>query len=136
MIEFTLWDIVRNLLLALRWTVALSAIAFAGGGLVGGLLLALRLRFGTGMQRAIAVYVQLFQGTPLLMQLFLAYFGLALLGVEVSAWTNLSNRAPRRSAGMPGPVSATSKTSVAASRRTFTSTRPRAVNFTALETRL
>jgi polar amino acid transport system permease protein len=43
MVEFTLWDIVRNLLLALRWTVALSAIAFIGGGLVGGLLLSLRL---------------------------------------------------------------------------------------------
>jgi hypothetical protein len=30
--------------------------------------------------------VQLFQGTPLLMQLFLAYFGLALFGINVSAW--------------------------------------------------
>jgi polar amino acid transport system permease protein len=87
MIEFTLWDIVRNLLLALRWTVALSLIAFIGGGVVGALLLTLRLRFGTRVHRAIAGYVQLFQGTPLLMQLFLAYFGLALLGVEVSAWT-------------------------------------------------
>ncbi|HEY0201034.1 MAG TPA: amino acid ABC transporter permease, partial [Burkholderiaceae bacterium] len=26
-------------------------------------------------------------GTPLLMQLFLAYFGIALLGIDVSAWT-------------------------------------------------
>ncbi len=32
MIEFSLWDIVRNLLLALRWTVVLSLIAFVGGG--------------------------------------------------------------------------------------------------------
>jgi polar amino acid transport system permease protein len=32
-------------------------------------------------------YVQLFQGTPLLMQLFLAYFGMALLGFNTSAWT-------------------------------------------------
>ncbi|MFT4267042.1 MAG: amino acid ABC transporter permease [Xenophilus sp.] len=87
MTEFTFWDILRNLLLALRWTVVLSLIAFVGGGLVGGLLLALRLRGGRLMQRLIAGYVQLFQGTPLLMQLFLAYFGLALLGVEVSAWT-------------------------------------------------
>lgn len=87
MVEFTLWDIVRNLLLALRWTVALSAIAFAGGGLVGGLLLTLRLGLGSGTRRVISLYVQLFQGTPLLMQLFLAYFGLALLGLEVSAWT-------------------------------------------------
>jgi len=86
MIEFTLWDIVRNLLLALRWTAALSAIAFIGGGLVGGLLLTLRLGLGAKTQRLISLYVQLFQGTPLLMQLFLSYFGLALLGVEVSAW--------------------------------------------------
>lgn len=85
--EFTLWDIVRNLLLALRWTVVLSLIAFVGGGLVGGLLLFLRLRAGKWLDRAISTYVQLFQGTPLLMQLFLAYFGIALLGVDVSAWT-------------------------------------------------
>lgn len=87
MVEFTLWDIVRNLLLALRWTVALSAIAFIGGGLVGGLLLTLRLGLGSRTRWLISLYVQLFQGTPLLMQLFLAYFGLALLGLEVSAWT-------------------------------------------------
>ena len=31
-------------------------------------------------------YVQVFQGTPLLMQLFLAYFGLALFGINVSPW--------------------------------------------------
>ncbi|MET0542134.1 MAG: amino acid ABC transporter permease [Variovorax sp.] len=87
MTEFTLWDILRNLLLALRWTVVLSLIAFVGGGLVGGLLLFLRLRAGKWLDRAISVYVQRFQGTPLLMQLFLASFGIALAGVEVSAWT-------------------------------------------------
>ncbi|WP_416759648.1 amino acid ABC transporter permease [Roseateles sp. So40a] len=90
MIEFTLWDIVRNLGLAARWTVALSLIAFVGGGLVGGLLLCLRLGLGRKTQRLIGAYIALFQGTPLLMQLFLAYFGLALLGIEVSAWTAAS----------------------------------------------
>ena len=90
MVEFSLWDILRNLLLALRWTVALSAIAFVGGGVVGGLLLFARLRGGRGAQRALGVYVQLFQGTPLLMQLFLAYFGIALFGIDVSAWTAAS----------------------------------------------
>ena len=85
--DFSLWDILRNLLLALRWTVVLSLIAFVGGGLVGGALLFLRLRAGKTLDRAIGAYVQLFQGTPLLMQLFLAYFGIALMGVEVSAWT-------------------------------------------------
>ena len=90
MVEFTLWDILRNLLLALRWTVALSLIAFVGGGLVGALLLFLRLRGGKGMERAVSLYVQLFQGTPLLMQLFLCYFGIALFGIDVSAWTAAS----------------------------------------------
>ncbi|HEY4081948.1 MAG TPA: amino acid ABC transporter permease [Burkholderiaceae bacterium] len=88
MVSFSLWDILRNLLLAGRWTVLLSLIAFIGGGVVGMLLLLLRLRAGRVLSAALAAYVQLFQGTPLLMQLFLAYFGIALLGVDVSAWTS------------------------------------------------
>jgi polar amino acid transport system permease protein len=86
MVEFTLWDIFRNLLLAGRWTVLLSLIAFIGGGLVGLALLLARLAKLPGAQHGVAAYVQLFQGTPLLMQLFLAYFGLSLLGFEISAW--------------------------------------------------
>lgn len=85
MIEFSLWDIFRNLLLALRWTVGLSLIAFVGGGILGLLLLVARIARVPGAGRGIALYVQLFQGTPLLMQLFLAYFGLALIGIETSA---------------------------------------------------
>ncbi|MET0311574.1 MAG: amino acid ABC transporter permease [Burkholderiaceae bacterium] len=87
MVDFTLWDIFRNLGLAARWTVALSLIAFLGGGLAGLLLLVARLKPSRFADRAIGLYVQLFQGTPLLMQLFLAYFGLALLGIKTSAWT-------------------------------------------------
>lgn len=87
MVEFTLWDIFRNLLLAARWTIALSLIAFIGGGLVGLALLIARISPKLWLQRVVNVYVQLFQGTPLLMQLFLAYFGLALLGIKTSAWT-------------------------------------------------
>lgn len=87
MVEFTLWDIFRNLLLAARWTIALSLIAFIGGGLVGLALLVLRTLPRPWAQRGVGGYVQLFQGTPLLMQLFLAYFGMALIGIETSAWT-------------------------------------------------
>jgi polar amino acid transport system permease protein len=86
-VEFSLWDIVSNLLLAVRWTVVLSLIAFVGGGLVGMVLLIARTTHQPLLQHAVAVYVQLFQGTPLLMQLFLAYFGMAMLGVNTSAWT-------------------------------------------------
>ena len=86
MVDFSLWDILRNLLLAARWTVVLSLIAFVGGGLVGLALLVARIARWPGAERGVALYVQVFQGTPLLMQLFLAYFGLALLGLNVSAW--------------------------------------------------
>ena len=86
MVEFSLWDIVSNLLLAARWTLVLSVVAFVGGGLVGLLLLVLRLSKLRGASTAVSAYVQVFQGTPLLMQLFLAYFGLALFGVNVPAW--------------------------------------------------
>ncbi len=86
MVDFTLWDILRNLLLAARWTVVLSLVAFAGGSVVGLALLVARVAKLRGAERGVALYVQLFQGTPLLMQLFLAYFGLALLGLSVPAW--------------------------------------------------
>lgn len=84
MVDFTLWDIVRNLLLALRWTVLLSVIAFAGGSLAGLILLILRLTKFAVLHRIIKIYIQIFQGTPLLMQLFLVYFGFALVGVDTT----------------------------------------------------
>ncbi len=86
MVDFSIWDIVRNLLLALRWTVLLSLIAFVGGGLVGLALLVARVARLRGAEPLVGGYVQLFQGTPLLMQLFLAYFGLALFGINVPPW--------------------------------------------------
>ncbi len=90
MVDFTLWDIFRNLLEAARWTVVLSLIAFVGGGGVALLLLVMRLSQAPGTRVFVSSYVQLFQGTPLLMQLFLAYFGIALFGVKTSAWVAAS----------------------------------------------
>ncbi|MFG0884855.1 amino acid ABC transporter permease [Vibrio sp. CJQ_6] len=87
MMQFTDWDIFRSLLMAARWTGALSLIAFVGGGLLGLLITLLRSTRHSVFTGVIKLYVELFQGTPLLMQLFLAFFGLSLVGVEVSAWT-------------------------------------------------
>jgi len=86
MVDFTYWDILRNLLLAARWTIALSFIAFIGGGLVGMLLVVLRLYKLAGLTPLISAYVQIFQGIPLLVQLFLAYYGLGLFGINTSPW--------------------------------------------------
>ncbi|MDW6005387.1 amino acid ABC transporter permease [Vibrio mangrovi] len=87
MMQFTDWDILRNLLLAARWTLLLSLYAFIGGGIVGLGLTLLRSTRNPFFTRLIQLYVELFQGTPLLMQLFLAFFGLSLIGIEVSAWS-------------------------------------------------
>ena len=71
------------LLEAARWTVLLSLIAFVGGGLVG-LPLALMRVSKIGWLRALASgYIQLIQGTPLLIVLFLSYFGLGILGYKL-----------------------------------------------------
>lgn len=86
MTEFTLWDIARNLLLAAPWTLLLSAIAFAGGGIVGLILLVIGIGRYKWARIFVKLYVELFQSTPLLMQLFLVYFGLPMVGIDVSAW--------------------------------------------------
>ncbi|CAK9884407.1 MAG: L-cystine transport system permease protein YecS [Candidatus Erwinia impunctatus] len=87
MSTFSDWDILRNLLLAARWTLLLSLVAFLGGTVVATPLVMLRLAGGRWPKRVIRGYTELFQGTPLLMQLFLAFFGVALFGIDVSPWT-------------------------------------------------
>jgi polar amino acid transport system permease protein len=75
---------------AARWTIGLSLIAFVGGAL-GGLVVALaRTSEGLLAQRVATVFTQVFQGTPLLMQLFLVFFGAPVLGFDVSPWTAAS----------------------------------------------
>lgn len=86
MSDFTTTDILRNLVLAAQWTIGLSLLAFALGGLMGLLILVARTSKIAAARIATRAYIEVFQGTPLLMQLFLAFFGLSLLGIETSAW--------------------------------------------------
>ena len=74
------------ILAAARWTLALSAIAFIGGA-IGGLLVALARTSESATARGVAtVFVQVFQGTPLLLQLFLVFFGAPVLGWDINPW--------------------------------------------------
>ncbi len=84
--DFTLWDILRNLLTGLQWTLLLSLVAFVCGGIAGLLVLLVRLSPLAAPRILARGYIELFQGTPLLMQLFLVFFGIALLGLDVSPW--------------------------------------------------
>jgi len=75
------------IVMAARWTLLLSLAAFLGGG-VGGLLVALA---RTGKYKWLRIlstgYIKVFQGTPLLMQLFLAFFVPGLFAWSVDPWT-------------------------------------------------
>lgn len=84
MISLSVVDILGFLLLAARWTVLLSIIAFIGGGIGALLLLLLRYARPRSGVRLMNLYVEVLQGTPLLLQLFLVFFGLPLLGIDVS----------------------------------------------------
>jgi polar amino acid transport system permease protein len=86
MAEFSFWVILSNLLWATQWTIILSLIAFVSGGLVGLVLLFARTSQIKWLEIATKSYIEFFQGTPLLMQLFLFFFGVALFGIEVSPW--------------------------------------------------
>ncbi len=80
------WNEFWIIVMAAQWTIALSAIAFAGGG-IGGLLVALARVADHKVPRLLATgFIRLFQGTPLLMQLFLVFFGMNIFGLAVNPW--------------------------------------------------
>jgi len=74
------------LLLAARWTIALSLAAFVCGGAVGLCVAVLRIA-PTRLRYLAVVYIQLVQAIPALMLLLLFYYGLNLFGIRVDAWT-------------------------------------------------
>ena len=74
------------LIAAMRWTLALTAIAFLGGGLVGLVVALLRVSPALPLRWLGGLYVHVVQGTPLLAWPFVFFFGLSIVGVEVSPW--------------------------------------------------
>ncbi len=78
-------DQVLYILFAVRWTLLLSLFALIGGA-IGGLIVALARSSEVKPLRWLAMaYITIFQGTPLLMQLFLAFFVPSLFGYNVNA---------------------------------------------------
>ncbi|MDE3812230.1 amino acid ABC transporter permease [Sinorhizobium meliloti] len=80
MIQSFGWPSVQFLIQGLWWTVGLSLVTFVCGGVLG-LIFALGRSLGPRWLRLlIAGYIQLVQATPLLILLFLAFYGLSFLG--------------------------------------------------------
>jgi polar amino acid transport system permease protein len=76
----------EQLLFMLRgfgWTIVLSLLAFVGGGALGFALALTRVYAARALRSMAMLYIKLIQGTPLLILLFLTYFGLPALGLVV-----------------------------------------------------
>ena len=83
--EFTIPIILKNLIIATQWTLILSAIAFISGGIMGFLVMLMRISPNQWIRGISWIYIEFFEGTPLLLQLFLAFFGLSVVfGVNLS----------------------------------------------------
>ena len=72
------------LLQGASWTLGLSLIAFIGGGLLGLVVALCRVSPVKAVRLVTGSYVQLVQGTPLLVILFMTFFGLPALGLNIS----------------------------------------------------
>lgn len=68
---------------AAGWTLLLTAIAFLIGGFMGGVLAILRLSRVKLLRRFAAGYILVIQSIPVLMVLFMSYYGLSLFGIEL-----------------------------------------------------
>lgn len=67
------------------WTLLLSALGFLGGALVGVPLALARARGGRVLRFVTGTYVQLMQGVPLPVVMFVVYFGLSIAGFNLPA---------------------------------------------------
>jgi polar amino acid transport system permease protein len=74
---------VGYLAVAAEWTVLLSLLAFIGGAVLGLAIALARVSRSKALRRIAGAYIQVVQGTPLLVLLFLAYFGISIAGLDV-----------------------------------------------------
>ncbi|MCV2445715.1 amino acid ABC transporter permease [Paracoccus sp. DMF] len=80
----------QALLIAAAWTAGLSLIAFVFGGAVGLLVAVMRVSANRALRAIAFVYIQLVQGTPLLVMMMLSFFGLSILGFSLTPFTAAS----------------------------------------------
>lgn len=75
---------------AAQWTILLSIVAFIGGGILGLFIALCRTANARSIRMISGGYVSLVQGTPILVILFLSYFGLSIIGYDTSAFAAAS----------------------------------------------
>jgi polar amino acid transport system permease protein len=75
----------RYLIQSTGWTLVLSALAFALGGIAGFVVMLARISPRAWVRWPALIYVELVQGIPLLILLFVVYFGLSVYGLSLPA---------------------------------------------------
>jgi polar amino acid transport system permease protein len=89
--EFNITEVLILLLLAAVWTIVLSLVALIGGGILGLLVTMMRISSNRILKTISRFFIAFIQGTPLLMQLFIIFFGIPiLLGYDVPAFLSAS----------------------------------------------
>jgi polar amino acid transport system permease protein len=81
---FNIYDL-YYLLESAGWTILLSLLSFVFGGILGGLVTVARLSRHAFLRWLAIGYMEVMQSTPLLMQLFLWFFMLTLVGMRLPA---------------------------------------------------
>jgi len=77
------WPEALFIIRAAGWTLLLTAISFLIGSLIGGVFAILRLSRIKAVRRFAAGYILVIQSIPVLMVLFMSYYGLSLVGIEL-----------------------------------------------------
>jgi polar amino acid transport system permease protein len=80
------WPEMLFILRAAGWTLLLTGLSFLIGGIAGGLLAVMRLSTNRALRGFAATYILVIQSVPVLMVLFMSYYGLSMVGIELSAF--------------------------------------------------
>ena len=85
-------DIIQSSALPLFWallkmTIPLTLISFALGMVLALITALARISKNRILNGIFFLYVWVFCGTPLLVQLFIVFFGLPSVGIQIDAWT-------------------------------------------------
>ena len=76
-------DEITFLVLSLRWTLALTALALVFGGLLAFAVALVRTSPVAALRWLAGAWIGLIQGVPVLMLLFLSYYGLSVAGLDL-----------------------------------------------------
>ncbi|QNB09547.1 amino acid ABC transporter permease [Herbaspirillum frisingense] len=79
------WTYFFYLVQSIGWTLVLSALAFVLGGVGGFLLMLARISPRAWLRRPALLFIECIQGIPLLILLFIVYFGLSVYGLVLPA---------------------------------------------------